>query len=185
MIRFLSRAIAKCRRRPSLRHFAQGRRRTTGETIELGGRVYRKMGASTLEHDWRFIALLRELDLLEPKLDAAEPAGEYGRRLLVELLATGRAGEVLAHLIMPAEFTAEQWTPEIAAETAVALAALTADADKETVHSLTLGFLLDFFETGLRALPASRISSTATAAPGPKPSPAPAAAATAGGAGRP
>lgn len=160
----------RCRGRKSPRHFALRKAAASSATerIRLGGCDYRKMGPSTLEHDWRFIALLRDLNLFEPELFEGEPAADYGRRLLVDLISSGRAGDVLAHLIMPAEFGDEQWTPAVAVATSAAIAGLTDEADKATVHSLTLGVLLDFFQTGLHASLGSMISSTETKTAGPK-----------------
>lgn len=168
MIEWLKR-LSRCRGLLRPRHFALRRAaaRSADDRLELGGCEYRKMGPSTLDHDWRFVALLRELKLLEPCLSEGEPAADYGRRLLVELISSGRAGAVLGHLIMPAELSDEQWTPAVADATSAAIAGLTDEADKATVHSLTLGVLLDFFETGLNASLGSMISSTETSA-GPK-----------------
>lgn len=158
MIAFLRR-IAKGRGRKGPRPVSQGAGKADSDRIELAGDAFRKMGPSTLEHDWHFVALLRELELLEPYRLEEEPAADYGRRLLVDLISSGRAAEILAHLILPADLGDEDWTPEVAAQTAKRIGALTAQEDKEKVHALTLGFLLDFFAHGLNSWPNSMIYS--------------------------
>lgn len=158
-------------RRRSARPISRKRSEDEGR-VTLGGRAFRKIGIATLEHDFRLIGLLREIGLYEPYRLQSESPAEYGTRLLQDLIASGRAFDVLGHLLIPAEVPPENWTPEIARETAGFIGALTRPEDKEEIQALTLGFLLGFFEHGLSSWRLSTTSSESCRSESPTATPA-------------
>jgi len=74
-----------------------------GAPIILGGRVYRPIGESTVEHDFRFMGLLRDLGLDDPHRLESEAPEQFAVRLLNDLISSGRALEALGHLIVPCQ----------------------------------------------------------------------------------
>lgn len=131
--------------------------------ITLGGRAFVSVGESTLAHDIRFVELVAKAGLSAFSLRDGEPAEDFARRLMDQLMATGRALDLLACLMVPEpeEGTApgSTWTLDLAAETARFLGALTDPGDKGQIHALLAELLRDFFESGLVSLTSSRPSS--------------------------
>lgn len=115
----------------------------------LGGRPFVVIGESTLEHDLTFTGICETTGLGQPSMrDGEDPEG-FARRLLGELLASGRALELLACLLIPEGTESTDWTPELAAETKRHLAGLTAAEDKAQISKLLTSAVADFFESGL------------------------------------
>lgn len=132
------------------------------EAITFGGRAFYPMTESTVEHDFRLMALLREVGLDQPMRLEAETPADYGNRLLRDLIASRRALDVLGHLLVPEGTPPREWSVEVAMETAAYLGGLVSPGDKQRVHALTLEFLLGFFQLELDSLKPSQISSDAT-----------------------
>ncbi len=130
-----------------------------GAPIILGGRVFRPIGESTVEHDLKFMALLRDLGLDDPHRPESEAPEQFAVRLLNDLISSGRALEALGYLLIPGEARSEDWTPALGEETAEFLGGLVDPKDKARVQGLTLSFLRDFFELGLGSWALSTSSS--------------------------
>jgi hypothetical protein len=166
----LSRLHLRGRRRDVRRPLSQAPAKP-GAPFVIGGRSFQAIGESTVEHDFRFMALLRDLGFDDPHKLASETPEQFGARLLNDLMASARALEVLGFLVIPVDVESEHWTPEVGAETAAFLGQLSRPADKAMVRSLTLSFLADFLERGLGSWTLSANSSGA-AMKSPSPSPA-------------
>lgn len=136
----------------------------------LGGRRFSVIGESTVEHDLTFMGLLRKAGLDMPTLREGELPKDFATRLLGDLLGSGKACELLGCLLIPEGVESEDWTPELGQETAEHIGHLTSAADKQKVNQLILSALVDFFESGLASLAATRASSYAEGAKaGPSP----------------
>ncbi len=129
----------------------------------LSGRAFVPVGESTVAHDFRFLELVQKAELNTFSMEEGEAAEDFAKRLMDRLMATGKALDLLACLIVPEppEGTApgETWTPELAAETAGWIGALQDPKDKALIHALLAETLVDFFESGLVSLTSSRRSS--------------------------
>jgi hypothetical protein len=147
------------RRRETRRPFSPKPARP-GEPLVMGGRIFRPIGESTVEHDYRFMGLLRDLGFDDPHKLSSETPERFARRLLNDLLASGRALEALGYLLIPEGVDSERWTPDLGQETAAFLGQLSKPADKAQVRALTLSFLADFFARGLGSWDLSASSST-------------------------
>jgi hypothetical protein len=170
------------RRRDTRRPFSQ-KPAKPGAPLVLGGRTFRPIGESTVEHDYLFIGLVRELGLDDPRLLPSETPEQFAMRLLTDVIASGRALDALGYLLTPVDVESEEWTPEIGSETVEFIGKLVDPADKALIRGLTLGFLSDFFERGLGSWALSTASSgEPTAAKSASPSMIPA---TATGSGAP
>lgn len=133
-----------------------------GDPIVLGGRTFRPIGESTVEHDYGFIALVRGMGLTSPSARAHEAPEELALRLLGEIIGSGKAMDALGYLLVPDGTPSEAWTPELGRQTAAFLAKLTRPEDKALVRSLTLSLLHDFFALGLGSWAISQTSSQPT-----------------------
>ena len=142
--KFLERGRRRTMRRPLSHAPAK-----PGAPFILGGRSFRSIGESTIEHDYLFIRLVRDLGLDDPHLTGDETPEQFAMRLLTDIIASGRALDALGFLLIPSEAKSEEWTPELGQETAVFLGGLVNPDDKAMVRGLTLGLLSDFFAQGL------------------------------------
>lgn len=115
----------------------------------LGGRAFRSIGESTIQHDYTFMGMVREAGLDRPTLEPGETPQDFAARLLGEILSSGRAFDLLGVLLIPEGMEDTDWTPELGEETAAHLAHLTEPDDKAKVNGLVLSTLIDFFQTGL------------------------------------
>jgi hypothetical protein len=136
------------RQRETRRPFSQ-KPAKPGAPLVMGGRTFRPIGESTVEHDFRFMALLRDLGLDDPHRLSSETPAQFAVRLLNDLMASGRALEALGYLLIPEGVESEDWTVAVGQETAAFLGQLSKPGDKAQVRALTLSFLIDFFERGL------------------------------------
>jgi hypothetical protein len=126
------------------------------EKIELGGRVYVPVKNSTIEHDFWLMGQIRAAGLDEVHVRPDERPEDFALRLLRDVINSGRIFLLLGGLLIPASATSEDWTPELAVETAGALKKLTAPEDKEKLKEQVISLLIGFFETGLACLTTSR-----------------------------
>jgi len=129
--------------------------------VVLAGHAFAPLLVSTIEHDFWLMARIRaaRLDALTKAED--ESAEEFVSRILHEVIDSGRAFELLGGMLIPENVPAEQWTPELAAETAAFIRTLTDPADKARLQSQLISLLIGFFENGLTSLTTSPKSSGA------------------------
>ncbi len=134
-----------------------------GTSIVFGGRRFTRLTESTVEHDFRLIALLHDIGLDQPMTMDGESPAEYGQRLLRDLITSNRALEVLGHLLVPEGMSPQEWSVATSKETAAYLGSLVHPDDKQRIYALTLEFLLSFFQAELDSLMISPASSETTA----------------------
>ncbi len=139
----------------------------------LGGRTFLPIGESTVEQDFRFLALIKRARIDEVLMDPGESPESFARRLLEVTIESGVILDLLGCLLIP-EDTAPQdrdpgevWTRQMCEETARFLGQLRDPKDKAEVRSLVLSLLVSFFESGIVSLWNSTTSS-AEAIPAPK-----------------
>jgi hypothetical protein len=72
----------------------------------------------------------------------------------------------LGGLLITEGVASEDWTPELAVQTAETFKKLTSPEDKERVRDQVLSLLIGFFETGLACLTTSRSFSPGPGRPG-------------------
>jgi len=122
------------------------------EKYILGGRTFLPLAESTLEHDVELFRLLRSAGLREIAMQKGESGEAFGQRLLEELLAGGKALELLGCVLIPEGTKSEDWTPEIGSQTAAHLAKISNSSEKLQIQSLLISLLILFFEHGLCSL---------------------------------
>jgi hypothetical protein len=131
----------------------------------LGGRTFLPITESTVEQDFRFLALVKQARIDEVVLRPGESPEAFARRLLEAAVASGAILELLGCLLVPEEAAppdrdpGEAWTREMSAETARFLGRLRDPADKAAIRSLVLSLLISFFESGIVSLWTSTTSS--------------------------
>lgn len=118
------------------------------ETIKLGGREYKRVGISTLEHDHYLAGHARQAGSEQWTLRSGESHEAFAARILSDLMASGKAFPLLGGLLMPADRKAP-WTVGIAGETARHMAGLTDPEEKRIANTELLSLVLDFFVNGL------------------------------------
>ncbi len=118
------------------------------ETFTLGGREFRSLSQSTIEHDMWVVARMRMAGIHEFYQHENETQFAFATRVINELIDSGQALEILGGLLLPAELDPLDWTPKVAAETAAFIRKLTDPEDKNLVQLLISRMLVDFFETG-------------------------------------
>lgn len=136
------------------------------EKIELGGRTYVPVKNSTIEHDFWLMGQIRSAGLDEVRINPDEKPEDFALRLLRDVINSGKVFLLLGGLLIPEGTAGEDWTPELAGETAGALKKLTAPEDKEKVREQVLSLLIGFFEAGLACLTTSRSFSPGPGRPG-------------------
>lgn len=124
----------------------------------LGGRTFLPIGESTVEQDFRFLALIKRARIDEVLMDPGESPESFARRLLEVTIESGVILDLLGCLLIP-EDTAPQdrdpgevWTRQMGEETARFLGQLHDPRDKAEVRSLVLSLLVSFFESGIVSL---------------------------------
>ena len=137
---------------------------TTGKHI-LGGRTFLTVKESTVEQDFRFIALVKRARLDEVTFETGESPEAFARRLLEAAVESEAMLELLGCLLVPEEEAqrgrdpGESWTLEMAEETARFLGGLRKPEDKAKIHGLVLSLLIPFVESGIVPLRTSMTSS--------------------------
>jgi len=132
------------------------------ETISLGGLFYKRVGASTLEHDHWLAGHTRQSGSENWKLRKGESHDELGARILSDLMA-GRGFLILGGLLMPSDQAV--WSIEMARRTAQHLAGLTDPEEKRIANTELLSLVFEFFVNGLACWMTSETSSEATDEP--------------------
>jgi hypothetical protein len=135
-------------------------------SIDIGGRTFVSVQESTYAHDLWVQRVLAEIGLRDRKPVAGESPDDFMLRLHADLVRSGQTLELLGGLLVPRGKAPDEWTPELAHETARHLGAVRSDEDKATLDNLVAELLVDFFQRGwLSSLRSSAISSTTTEAP--------------------
>lgn len=138
------------------------------EIQTLGGRQYRPIHTSTLEHDIAMMLAVRTAGLGEMTLGEGESPGEFAHRIFISLLESGQAFDVLGCLLIPVEIEDVNWTRAIGEQTAAAMRALTDTDEKRSIQSQMVSMVIGFFQSGLTrltispsSLPAEKVSAPA------------------------
>ena len=132
----------------------------------LGGRTFLTVRESTVEQDFRFLALVKRARIDEITIQPRESPEVFARRLLEATVESGAILDLLGCLLVPEETAprdrdpGETWTREMGEETARFLGRLREPEDKARVRSLVLSLLVSFFESGIVSLWTSKTSST-------------------------
>lgn len=135
------------------------------EKHALGGRTFLTVRESTVEQDFRFLALVKRARIDEVTIQPGEIPEAFARRLLEATVESGAILDLLGCLLVPEEAAprdrdpGEAWTREMGEETARFLGSLRSPADKATVRSLVLSLLVSFFDSGIVSLWTSTTSS--------------------------
>jgi hypothetical protein len=143
------------------------------EKHTIGGRTFLPLRESTVEQDFRFLALIKRARIDEVVMQPGESPEAFARRLLEVTIESGVILDLLGCLLIPADIApqdrdpGEVWTPVIGQETARFLGQLRDPKDKAEVRGLVLSLLVSFFESGIVSLWTSTTSST-EAIPSPK-----------------
>ncbi len=143
------------------------------EKHTIGGRTFLPLRESTVEQDFRFLALIKRARIDEVVMQPGESPEAFARRLLEVTIESGAILDLLGCLLIPEDIAprdrdpGEVWTPEVGQATAQFLGQLRDPKDKAEVRSLVLSLLVSFFESGIVSLWTSTTSST-EAIPDPK-----------------
>ncbi len=130
----------------------------------LGGRTFLPLGESTVEQDFRFLALVGRARIDEVVMQPGERPEAFARRLLEVTIESGVILDLLGCLLVPEELApqdrdpGEVWTRQMGEETARFLGQLRDPKDKAEVRSLVLSLLVSFFESGIVSLWTSPMS---------------------------
>ena len=131
----------------------------------LGGRTFLTIRESTIEQDFRFLALVKQARIDEVVMQPGESPEAFARRLLEVTIESGAILDLLGCLLVPEDKAprdrdpGEAWTPEMGQETARFLGQLRDPKDKAEVRGLVLSLLVSFFESGIVSLWTSTTSS--------------------------
>lgn len=117
--------------------------------IALGGREYRVIKTSTVEHDVWMMARVVDAGIRQVTMEPGESPEAFATRLTGELARSGQVLALLGGVMIPSELQDLQWTPEVAKATAAALGQLTDPDDKQAVLSQIASLVAGFFEAGL------------------------------------
>ena len=124
----------------------------------LGGRTFLPLRESTVEQDFRFLALIKRARVDEVVMQPGESPEAFARRLLEVTIESGVILDLLGCLLVPEDVAprdrdpGEVWTPQVGEETARFLGQLRDPRDKAEVRSLVLSLLVSFFENGIVSL---------------------------------
>lgn len=125
------------------------------QTITLGGRAFQVLTESTIRFDLHVEATLRANDLHEIEKRNDETPRQFADRLFAEIVATGKALEIVALFLVP---VGEEWSVEGCGRMAEFLGSLTAAQDKAIVKDLVIQAFMGFFANGLSSIVISRTS---------------------------
>jgi len=135
------------------------------EKHTIGGRTFLPLRESTVEQDFRFLALVKRARIDEVVMQPGESPEAFARRLLEVTIESGVILDLLGCLLVPEDKApqdrdpGEAWTPEMGQETAQFLGQLRGPKDKAEVRGLVLSLLVSFFESGIVSLWTSTTSS--------------------------
>ena len=131
----------------------------------LGGRAFLTVAESTVEQDFRFLALIKRARIDEVLMEPGESPEAFARRLLEVTIESGVILDLLGCLLVPEDIASrdrdpgEAWTRQMGEETARFLGQLRDPRDKAEVRGLVLSLLVSFFESGIVSLWTSTTSS--------------------------
>jgi hypothetical protein len=122
---------------------------TVAEKLHLGGREYRHAGSDiTVRQDLFIMMQARHAGLMGCVQHDGEEPEAYAERLLATCLASGRALLLLGGMIVPAASKVEDWTEEMAHETAGALGGITDHDEKLELYGAFATTIMVFFKAG-------------------------------------
>lgn len=128
------------------------------EKHTIGGRTFLPLRESTVEQDFRFLALIKRARIDEVVMQPGESPEVFARRLLEATIESGVILDLLGCLLIPEDCApqdrdpGEVWNSEVGRETAQFLGGLRDPRDKAQVRSLVLSLLVCFFESGIVSL---------------------------------
>lgn len=127
----------------------------TGE-VRLGGRLFNIVHyeAITVLNEHYIMKLIRStgLDRVLPLENAEESDEAYMMRVHAAVVDTLQLPQLLAGYLLPAGKGEEDWTLQMASETAAYIGKLSAPEDKSEIHRLGLLVTFDFFRAGIDSL---------------------------------
>ena len=126
------------------------------DVIKLGGREFKAVVDSTVEHDYWLQGAIARAGLDVVGIQAGELADEFALRILRQTITSNMTFELLGGLMMPLDMKATDWTPELAKQTGDFIKRLTSAEDKQTIQNCILSMLADFFAGGIASLVISR-----------------------------
>jgi hypothetical protein len=135
------------------------------EKYTLGGRTFLPVTESTVEQDFRFLALVKQARIDEITMAQGESPEDFARRLLETTIENGVILDLLGCLLVPEDRApldrdpGEAWTKQMGDETARFLGSLRNPRDKAEVRGLVLTLLVSFFDSGIVSLWTSKTSS--------------------------
>jgi hypothetical protein len=128
--------------------------------IELGGRKFRAIENSTIEHDLTVMQLLGEVGLDSATQQEGESYDDFAVRVLSLVIASGKAFELIGTFLIKAEEADEDWTPESGRNIGRFVSKLCAQEDKLQIRQLVVTLLVGFSQAGLLSYAVSPASST-------------------------
>jgi hypothetical protein len=128
------------------------------QSYNVGGREFRALQTSTLEHDFWTMRHLREAGLDQLRRNPDETAEDFAVRLLHEIIASGKAFLLVGAFLIPANMQDADWTPEVGASSAAFFGSLTGTRDKQIIQAIVVTLLTSFFQLGLSYSNNSRTS---------------------------
>jgi hypothetical protein len=129
------------------------------QVYTLGGRRFRALEESTVEHDQWYMRNVRAAGLDVVELREGESPEDFAHRLLGIALDSGRVNLLIAGMIVPTDAPGGRWSPALAAATAEFIGRLSVPEDKRQVYGLLASLLASFFGAGLISSVASQLSS--------------------------
>jgi hypothetical protein len=114
--------------------------------VRIGGRDFRVVESSTLDHD-RY--MVRHKSRLDIDRRAEETGTAFAQRVFDDALDRGVAFQLLGGLVIPANIRDESWTESLANDTAEFMRSRTAHDDKLTISAMLASLLIGFFADAL------------------------------------
>lgn len=105
-----------------------------------------------MEHDYITMDRVCAAGLYSIDVPSDVAPTDFAADLVSKVVRSNQLFGLLSCLLIPADKTGADWTPELAADTETFLKRLTAPADKQVVHDYVLELLLGFFQAGLASL---------------------------------
>ena len=129
------------------------------DLFTIGGKQFRQIETSTMEHHIELMRQLRASGLGDCTPGNDETAEQYGLRLLYALIDHGATFGLLGALLIPANLDDAAWTPEVSQQTADFMRRLTSPEDHKLLEKQLIVLVESFFATGLQR---SKPSATAS-----------------------
>lgn len=122
------------------------------ETITLGGRRFKHLQNSTIEHDYTTTDRFNTAGLAVIEMAEGTRPADFVAELVSRAVRSGQLFPLLACMLIPAELDDTEWTPAIADQTEAHLRTLTDPEDKRVLHGQVAGLFASFFQSGLTTL---------------------------------